>query len=87
MAVQDLQSGSSASVGLRCAATSEIALEQNTIGLIVLHACYIESVKAKHNVPQLLYDFLGQLHVLLSISLWGTRGWGVLQIGMAEARS
>ena len=69
VAAQDLQSCSSSSVGLGCAAAPEVALEQNTIGLIVFHACYVESVKAKHNVSQLLYDFLGQLHVLLSIIL------------------
>lgn len=70
VAEQHLQPCSSSGIGLSYAAAPEIALEQNPIGLVVLHACNIEGVKAKHHIPQLLYDFARKLHVLHSVFLF-----------------
>ena len=69
VAEQNLQPCSSPGIGLSCAATPEVALEQNPISLVVLHACHIEGVKAKHDIPQLLYNFPRKLHFLLSAFL------------------
>lgn len=80
VAEQNLQPCSSSGVGLSCAAPPEVALKQNPISLVVFHACYIEGVKAKHHVPQLLYDFARKLHVLLFAFplLEGPRNFGLL---------
>ena len=78
VAEQNLQPCSCSGVGLSCSATPEVALEQNPISLVVLHACYIEGVKAKHHIPQLLYDFARKLHVLLSAFFNGPGRLGLL---------
>ena len=57
--VADLEARSYAIVGY-CWLSSEVAFEEDAIGLIVLHACHKE-VKTKDDTAQPVYDLTRQL--------------------------
>ena len=67
-----LQSCCCALVGLCWTASSQVAFEENSIGLVILHRGHIKGIKSKHNISQLLNVFSRELQLLVRRCLWSS---------------